>query len=197
MPKCYTEQEKNYIIKRLKEEAAKCLVQYGIRRTTVDELVKRVKIPKGTFYLLYQSKELLLFEVILEQHNKIEQELLEAILELEYKTVTCEQLTEILFRFFKTAVKMPVLNMLASEDIEILNRKLPEEVLAAHQNEDSSMIKKILSALHMEETKSIEAFSAAFRAIYFATLHKDQLDELHYDNALRLLINGLVIQLLQ
>lgn len=46
MPKSYSEQEREYIKNRLKEEAAKCLVQYGIRRTTVDEIVKRVKIPK-------------------------------------------------------------------------------------------------------------------------------------------------------
>ena len=66
MPKAYSDQEKEYIRKRLKEEAAKCLAQYGIKRTTVDEIVQRVKIPKGTFYLFYQSKEMLLFEVILE-----------------------------------------------------------------------------------------------------------------------------------
>lgn len=60
MPKCYSEQEREYTIKRLKEEAAACMGQFGIRCTTVDELVKRVNIPKGTFYLFYKSKELLL-----------------------------------------------------------------------------------------------------------------------------------------
>ena len=64
LPKSYSDQERAYITKRLKEEAAACMGQFGIRRTTVDELVKRVKIPKGTFYLFYPSKELLLFEVI-------------------------------------------------------------------------------------------------------------------------------------
>ena len=53
VPKSYSEQEKEYIRKRLKEEAAKCLAKYGVRRTTVDEIVKRVNIPKGTFYLFY------------------------------------------------------------------------------------------------------------------------------------------------
>ena len=44
MPKSYSDQERAYITKRLKEEAAACMGQFGIRRTTVDELVKRVKI---------------------------------------------------------------------------------------------------------------------------------------------------------
>ena len=50
MPKSYSEQEREYIRERLKEEAAQCLAKYGVRRTTVDEIVRRVKIPKGTFY---------------------------------------------------------------------------------------------------------------------------------------------------
>ena len=75
MPKSYSDQEKEYIVSRLKEEAVKCLSQYGVRRTTVDELVKRVNIPKGTFYLFYKSKELLLFEVLQELHDKINNDL--------------------------------------------------------------------------------------------------------------------------
>ena len=197
MPKCYSEQEKKYIIKRLKEEASKCLVQYGVRRTTVDELVKRVKIPKGTFYLLYQSKESLLFEVIQDQHNKIETELLKALSDFDPDTMTCEKLTDILFGFFKVTSETPILNILNSDEIEILVRKLPQEVLSDHFHQDISMIEGLFSALHIKEAKKIEAFSAAFRAIYFSTLHKNEIDELNYDDALKLLVHGLVLQLLQ
>lgn len=56
VPKSYSEQERAYIRERLKEEAADCLATYGVRRTTVDEIVRRVNIPKGTFYLFYQSE---------------------------------------------------------------------------------------------------------------------------------------------
>ena len=66
MPKTYSENERAYIQERLKTEAKKCLATYGIRKTTIDELVKRVGIPKGTFYLFYESKEQLLYEVIME-----------------------------------------------------------------------------------------------------------------------------------
>lgn len=70
MPKCYTNQEKDEIKRRLMEEAGYCMAQYGIKKTTVDELVKRVGIPKGTFYLFYESKERLLWEVILVAHEQ-------------------------------------------------------------------------------------------------------------------------------
>lgn len=196
MPKCYSQQEREYIIKRLKEEAAKCLSQYGIKRTTVDEIVKRVKIPKGTFYLFYKSKELLLFDVILEEHDKIEKQLLEALSRLNPKEITCEEMTDLLFGFYKAAEDIPILKMLSSGEIEILTRKLPEDVVTEHLLQDNSMIERLFEKI-VPKGKDMEVFSVAFRNIYFATLHKNEFDERHYDDALKLLIRGLVIQLLQ
>ena len=197
MPKCYSQQEREYIIKRLKEEAAKCLSQYGIKRTTVDEIVKRVKIPKGTFYLFYQSKELLLFDVILEEHDKIEKQLLEALSRLNPQEITCEQMTDLLFEFFKVVEDMPILKMLNSGEIEILTRKLPPDIVTNHLLQDKSMVERFFEKFVPEGNKDMEVFSVAFRNIYFATLHKNEFDEGHYDDALKLLIQGLVIQLLQ
>ncbi len=199
MPKCYSEQEKKYIIKRLKEEGEKCLAQYGIRRTTVDELVKRVKIPKGTFYLFYQSKELLLFEVILEQHDKMEQKLYDALSGLDRKTVSCEQLTDLLFGFYKAAEEMPILKTMNSDEIEILERKLPEDVLARHLVHDNSMVEKIFTILSYQKKgkEDLDAFSAAFREIFFVMLHKEEFSQEYYNQGLKLLIKGLVMQLMK
>lgn len=196
MPKCYSESEKEYIRKRLKEEAAKCLSQFGIRRTTVDEIVKRVKIPKGTFYLFYKSKEILLFDVILEQHDRIEKGLYEAVRSIDPATCTAEQLTEIIFGFYEIASENPILKMLNSDEVELLARKLPENVVAEHLKEDNFMFKKITEILRVKSKIDINAFNAAFRAIYFSTLHKDELKDEYYNKGLRLLIHGLVTQLI-
>lgn len=197
MPKCYSEQEKEYIRRRLKEEAAKCLAQFGIRRTTVDELVKRVKIPKGTFYLFYQSKEMLLYEVIMEYHDRIDKELCLAVSTLAQDIVTAEELTELIFRFFKTAIDSPILKMLNSDEIELLARKLPPGVLEEHLADDSFMIEKVFHSLSLKEGIDTDAFSAAFRAIYMATLQKESIGEEQFDDALRILIHGLVLQLIE
>ncbi|MGN0537268.1 MAG: TetR/AcrR family transcriptional regulator [Acutalibacteraceae bacterium] len=196
MPKCYSEQEKEYIRKRLKEEAAKCLAQYGIKRTTVDEIVKRVKIPKGTFYLFYQSKELLLFDVILEQHDLIEKKLLEEISSIDVKNFTPEKLTEIIVHFYQLAGEMPILKLLNSDEIEILARKLPQGVLEEHLGHDNSMIDKLFGAFPLKKNIDTKTLSAAFRAIYFATLHKEEIGKENFDDALRLMVSGLVNQLL-
>ena len=120
MPKSYSEQEKEYIRKRLKEEAAKCLVQYGVRRTTVDEIVKRVNIPKGTFYLFYKSKELLLFDAIQEQHELVTQGLYQAISALANQELSAEKLTDVIFKFYKMTEEMPILEMLDVNEVNCL-----------------------------------------------------------------------------
>ena len=58
MPKIYSETERTDIKDNLKREANILMIERGIKKTTVDELVKRAGIPKGTFYLFYPLKGL-------------------------------------------------------------------------------------------------------------------------------------------
>ncbi len=196
MPKCYSDQEREYIIKRLKEEAVKCLAQYGVRRTTVDELVKRVGIPKGTFYLFYKSKELLLFEVIQEQHDAINNDLAAALSVISRKAITADTLIELIYEFFKKTDEMPILKLLDTDEVELLVRKLPKEVVEAHLQEDTDTIGQMLSMFPVKKDVDVKVISAAFHAIYFATLHKADIGEDSYDEALKILIRGVVEQIM-
>ena len=196
MPKSYSEQEREYIRNRLKEEAAKCLTIYGIRRTTVDELVKRVNIPKGTFYLFYQSKELLLFEVIQEQHEIISRRLYQAISDIAGTDFSAEKLTDVIFEFYKMTEDMLILKLLDVNEVELLVHKLPRETVEGHLQDDTDMIEEMLALLPVGKEVDIKVISAAFHAIYFATLHKEEIGEAEYDEALRALIYGIVIQVI-
>lgn len=197
MPKCYSDQEREYIRKRLKEEAAVCMGQFGIRRTTVDELVKRVNIPKGTFYLFYRSKELLLFDVIQEQHELVNQRLHQAISQIVGESFSAEKLTNVIFEFYKMTEKMPVFRLMDSEEIELLVRKLPREVVEEHLRDDTDTIQKLFDLLPVKIEADVKAISAAFHAIYYVSLHKKEIGEAEYDQALRMLINGVVIQIIE
>lgn len=194
MPKSYSEQEKEYIRKRLKEEAAKCLAKYGVRRTTVDEIVKRVNIPKGTFYLFYKSKELLLFDVIQEQQENVNHELYQSISGIADTEFSAEKLTDVIFGFYKMTEKMLILKMLDVNEVELLARKLPREIVEEHFQDDTDTIEKIFALLPVKKEVDIKVVSAAFHAIYFATLHKAEIGEEEYDEALRILIYGIVTQ---
>ncbi len=195
MPKSYSDQERAYIRKRLKEEAAACMGQYGIRRTTVDELVKRVHIPKGTFYLFYSSKELLLFEVIQEQHELVNQKLFQELSDLSAAELSSDKITDVIFNFYKMTEQMPIFRLINSEEIELLVRKLPQEVVQAHLQEDTDTIGNLFTLIPAKKEVDVTVISAAFHAIYYATLHKKEIGEEQYDQALRMLIHGVVTQI--
>lgn len=195
MPKSYSEQERAYIVKRLKQEAALSMARYGIRRTTVDELVKKVNIPKGTFYLFYKSKELLLFDVILEEHEYIDNKMCEALDALDRDTLTPKKLADVIFDFFRMAEEMAVLKLLNSEEMELLIRKLPKELVKEHLSRDTDIIERVFSKLPVKKKRDSGIFRAAFHQIYFATLHRKQIDEKEYEKALYTLVYGVVLQM--
>ncbi len=193
MPKSFSEQEREYIKKRLKEEAAKCLAAYGVRRTTVDEIVKRVNIPKGTFYLFYKSKELLLFEVIQEQQENVNRELFETISSISEKDLSAEKLTEMFFQFFKKTEEMLFLKLSDVDEMELLKRKLPREIVEEHFQDDTNTIERIIALLPTKKEVDVNVVSTVFHAIYYVTLHKAEIGK-QYDEALYTLIYGVVAQ---
>ena len=52
------------IRKDLLDEALRCAVTIGMRKTSVEQLTEAVGIAKGSFYKVFPSKELLFFAVL-------------------------------------------------------------------------------------------------------------------------------------
>ncbi len=196
MPKKLSDAEKEYIIKRLKEEATTCLTLYGIRKTTVDELVRRVGIPKGTFYLFYESKELLFFDVMNDLNKEMHEYIMQEILVLQ-KGITVDTLTDFLYSMYKKVNDTGLINILIGNEMEFLIRKLPPEKVKEHLLEDDTYMEQLFSSLPFHGNQNIEAFSAAFRGIFLTVLYQREMGEEVYDAALKLMIRGLVLQILE
>lgn len=60
----FTEQKNEMIRKDLLDEALRCAVTIGGRKTSVEQLTEAVGIAKGSFYKFFPSKELLFFAVL-------------------------------------------------------------------------------------------------------------------------------------
>ena len=71
MPRPWSEKEKIVIKKSLTKEARKLFEKYGLQKTTIDDIVSATHISKGSFYLFYQSKEELYFDVLEEVESKL------------------------------------------------------------------------------------------------------------------------------
>jgi AcrR family transcriptional regulator len=196
MPKKFTENEKDYIVKRLKEEAMQCLSIYGVKKTTVDELVKRVNIPKGTFYLFYESKELLLFDAINDLHDEIQNKLIFQMKSV-IEDLTVDGLTDLIFGLYQEVNNTGLLSVIMNGELDLLMRKLPEETVKEHLAQDDFNMEQFFAFLPWKENKNIEAYSGAFRGIFLTMLYKREIGESIFDEALRLMLRGLIIQILE
>lgn len=193
MPKAFLENERIYIKQRLMEEARFCLDQFGVKKTTVDELVKRVGIPKGTFYLFYESKELLFFDVFCEFHNEIQAKLLHGISSI--KEINPLKLTVLIWELYKVVEGSFLLKFITSGEMDLLIRKLPPRVAQEHASTDDLRVEQLLSMIPDVNPENIKVFSAALRGIFLSMLYKHEIGAGVFDDALKMMIHGVVIQM--
>lgn len=193
MPKSYSEKEKRQIIADLREAAFDSMAHNGVRRTTVDELVKKARIPKGTFYLLYGSKELLLYDALMHKQEEIHAELSETLTTLR-SGYSPDTLTETLYGLFQKGFDMGIVPLMTSGELEILVRKLPDKVIRQHIASDNESLAAFRALFPGLTDAKLTQYSAAFRAIFCTVSSRCEIGS-EYDAALRLLIRGLVLQM--
>ena len=75
----------------------------------------------------------------------------QAISELAEQSFSAEKLTDIIFEFYKMTEEMPIFRLMDSEEIELLVRKLPREVVEAHLQDDTDTIQKLFALLPVKK----------------------------------------------
>lgn len=196
MPKALTEKERVYVKQRLMEEAENCLLKYGVRKTTVDELVRRVHIPKGTFYLFYESKELLFYDVLLAFHGEIQAELMERLGTLS-GNVTPDALADVIFTFFRKVESSFLYPLMMSGEIDLFMQKIPQEMVEAHAHSDDLQVEQLVKLVPGIRAEKVSHYSGALRAIFLSMLHKREVGEQVFADALYILIRGVVLQMFE
>ena len=195
MPKTFSESERAYITERLKTEAKKCLATYGIRKTTIDELVKRVGIPKGTFYLFYESKERLLFEVIMEFDAEAQNQMLQEVSALP-NGPDVETFTDIILRFYRRLDESFLPRLMQNGELEYFMKTVPPELSRQHAERDREAMTRMFAAFPKMQEQRVAEFSAAFRGVFLSLLFKDEIGAEIYEDALRILVRGVALQML-
>jgi AcrR family transcriptional regulator len=194
MPKSLSDSERTYIKNRLLKEARESMIRHGIKKTTVDDLVRRVGIPKGTFYLFYESKELLLFDVFCALHDEYQEKIMSEIENIRGE-INADNLTDLIFNMYKLMDQSEIAQLMTGGEIEMLFRKLPPEISKQHADEDNFRVEELVSMVPNMDSDRIEIFSAALRGVFLAILYKREVGEAVFDNALRVMIRGVVIQM--
>ena len=206
MPKTYSAEERNNIISRLKEEANILMREKGVKKTTVDELVKRVGIPKGTFYLFYPSKEMLFFDVSQDFHEQVNDYITDGIMRImreknkamdtEMDFSDCvEEFTDVILGAMQITYSSCLQVLLNPESMNLVLSKLPDDVLEKHRQEDRGIGEGVFGGLALKNGFRVEALVGAFMMIIFGGMYRREVGEANWSDSMRILVKGIVLQL--
>ena len=205
MPKVYTDEEKKKIIEKLKKEANILMQEKGVKKTTVDELVKRAGIPKGTFYLFYPSKEMLLFDVSQDFHTQVDSYITNGVFKIikdknlsmsEPDFSACvEELTDVILGAMEITYHSCLKILLIPESMNLILSKIPDDVLEKHRKDDSGVGDGLFQGLATKNGLSGEAVVGAFMMIIFGGMYKREIGETNWKESMRIVIKGIVLQL--
>lgn len=135
MAKALTEHEKKINENKIKKVTKNLIEMYGFKRITVDQITKAASISKGAFYLYFNSKEDLLFDLIVEIH---------------------ESSFEQAFLFFEQSSHIPLEQSIPKFIFEMLNSK--DHMILLRNGEDIQEILNLYFSTHKNRYIDLEAY---------------------------------------
>lgn len=141
MPR-FSEYEKVRIQQSLLEEGERLFTSYGLKKVTIDDIVKAVKIAKASFYRFYDGKEYLFLDIAQRKQKEIFETLEDILKESESKT-DHERVKMVFFAMSELMGRYPLLTNIDSETVEIIARKVSPERLAEYSAQGFDAVKTI------------------------------------------------------
>jgi len=174
MPK-FTEQEKEHIHQSLMEKGRELFIQYGLAKTSIDDIIQACGIAKGSFYKFFQSKEELYFEIL-----KNEEEVRETVLNELFREnlPPKELLTSFFHTSFKSVEDNPFLQrVFQNDEHERLTRKLPQQMMefTKWQTQRGIDAIQILMERGVLPQENPEVIVGVIQAIMMLRLHKEEI----------------------
>jgi AcrR family transcriptional regulator len=176
MPKGFSERERTIIRAKLREKGGELFGTYGVRKTNIEELARAAGISKGAFYLFYESKEELFFELL----EQLEAEYQAAILKqiVEDQAPPRQRMKALLLKTLSVRQDNALFARLSQDEYEYLFRKLPEERLHAHLRGDAEFAVEFVAAWRQAGvtiTCEPQMVSSLIRALFLMSVHEDDI----------------------
>lgn len=185
----FTEHEKILIKEQLKITAKVCMAQYGVKKTTIDQLVQQVGISKGAFYKFYDSKELLFFEVLEDFHEEFYSLALN-ILQKRTDLTERERVEQALWESCIFILKAPFISNMQGE-LSYLLRKIPEDLIKNHYAMGDLSIHHIMIASGISLSVSPEFVYTAIHALETLVTHTEDINNPYFQEILKLFIKSM------
>ncbi len=187
MGRAFNEKDKEQIKQRLLDAGKELFSQYGLKKTSVEEITKKAGISKGAFYSFYRMKELLLWDIF----NIFEETYRTNVMQMfKQGPLTRKILTEFLYQMYIIVEEEPLFKkfLSGSEYTELL-RVLPDETIAEHLEDDSDFSIGLIQGLKeagVSLPSDVKTTAAMIRSMFFISLHKTEIGN-GYDEGVRLL----------
>lgn len=191
MPKKFSEQEKQWISKKLFEEGKRSFEAIGLRKTSIEDLTKACGIAQGSFYMFFNSKEELFYHILLEEETSIRNRLLASL--DTTALVTKESIHHFLIDSFRVLSESPMVRQMYVEgEFAQLIRKLPPHLLEHNLTDDTDALMPIIqhwqAAGILAHTKP-ELIVSMIRALVLLTLHKNEIGSEIYSDTMALILD--------
>ena len=196
MPRGFSETERAMIRAKLLAAGRDSLATYGVRKTSVDDLVQAVGISKGAFYAFFDTKE----ELFLTLFRQFEEEYRADLLRDSPGDPT--QHAAWLRTFFQRAATHwrtnPLFRHFGEAEYTYLTRKFPAEAAQAMLDSDRAFVADLLA--HWDRAGlpldcDADTFTGLMRGLFFMTLNAKSVGSA-FPNVLTIIIDGIVLRLL-
>lgn len=187
MATAFSPQERERIRESLLDAALKSAASQGMRHATVDELAREAGISKGAFYRFYQSKEHLFLSMLERTHEEMyggAEKVLAERTDLPLRERTMQAILEV-FRVAETYNLIPFIR----EEVPLLLRRLPDDVVNAHYITDDERIKRLILKAGARLTTSMETACITVRMLMMSISFRQDVGA-GFEEALRLMVEG-------
>jgi len=150
--------------------------QYGLKKTSVDEIVKACGIAKGSFYAFFQSKEELYYTIMQEEETFKDQKIREMLNSERSPKELLKGLFDLSFEMLETN---PFLKRVQQRDeYELLIRKLPKDKLEEHIQADNRAGAELIKQWQEKQViidKDPEVIIGLLRSVMLLSLHREEI----------------------
>lgn len=177
MPKGFSEQEKKTIRVKLMQNGSELFVKYGLKKTSVDDITRSVGISKGAFYLFFNTKEELLFEILETLEEKLQADFRDSMQALDKDPIQILK-NHIMARSRLIESNQLTQTILKPDIFEALSRKLPKERLESHEKRDQEQLVPVLKRWQSTGKmvpKDPLVILGIMKALFITAMYKDQI----------------------
>jgi AcrR family transcriptional regulator len=193
MTKAFTISQKREVRLKLLKKGREYFIKYGLRKTSIDDLVRAVGIAKGTFYTFYESKEALFLAVHEASEAKLRTEIMRKI---EAIKEPAERLRAFMQTAFAVLEEDPLmLAVFGKGEMESFSGFVASGEYEKHYRDDIVFMKDLIMKWQREgiiRPVDPEVAGNMIASIFFLYLQKETLGAEMYTRVTAMLIESIV-----